>query len=92
VIIAIKIEHTAVGCLQLGNTLVFLFDLIGRNSEVQTALYEEVRSLAPPGCDLTVEDLRTAKYLRACISEAFRYVRMLLCTDTCTCKLYQNNK
>lgn len=59
--------------LQLGNTLVFLFDLIGRNPRVQAKLYEESCSLAPPGCDLTTEDLRKAKYLRACITESFRY-------------------
>lgn len=59
---------------QLGNTLVFLFDLIGRNPKVQANLYEEACSLAPPGCDLTIENLRKAKYLRACITESFRYV------------------
>lgn len=63
---------------QLGNTLVFLFDLIGRNPRVQAQLYEEAYALAPAGCDLTVEDLRKAKYLRACITESFRYVYLLL--------------
>lgn len=58
--------------LQLGNTLVFLFNVIGRNPEVQATLYEEARALAPPGCDISVEDVRKAKYLRACITEAFR--------------------
>lgn len=62
------------GCAQLGNTLVFLFYLIGRNPDVQAKLYEETYSLAPPGCDLTIEDLRHAKYLRACITESFRCV------------------
>lgn len=65
---------TVVGRLQLGNTLVFLFNLIGRNPEVQETLYNEAQSLAPPGCDLTVDDLRKAKYLRACISESFRFL------------------
>lgn len=60
------------GRLQLGNTLVFLFNLIGSNPEVQANLYKEAQSLAPPGCDLKVEDLRKAKYLRACIMESFR--------------------
>lgn len=59
---------------QLGNTLVFLLHMIGSYPEVQKKLYEEVADLAPPGCDLSVDDLRTAKYLRACITEAFRFV------------------
>jgi len=53
---------------------VFLFNLIGRNPEVQETLYNEAQSLAPPGCDLTVDDLRKAKYLRACITESFRFL------------------
>lgn len=59
---------------QLGNTLVFLFHLIGRNPGVQAKLYEETHSLAPAGCDLTIDNLRQAKYLRACITESFRCV------------------
>lgn len=59
---------------QLGNTLVFLFDLIGRNPAVQTKLYEETYALAPAGCDLTIDNLRRAKYLRACITESLRCV------------------
>lgn len=46
--------------------------MIGSNPEVQETLYEEACTLAPRGCDLTVEDLRKARYLRACINEAFR--------------------
>lgn len=46
--------------------------MIGSNPEVQETLYEEACMLAPRGCDLTVEDLRKARYLRACINEAFR--------------------
>lgn len=57
---------------QLGNTLVFLFDLIGRNPAVQNKLYEETYALAPAGCDLTIDNLRKAKYLRACITESLR--------------------
>lgn len=64
--------HAFLERTQLGNTLVFLFDLIGRNPEVQAKLYEEAYSLAPPGCDLTIDDLRKAKYLRACITESYR--------------------
>lgn len=67
-----RVKDTVVGRLQLGNTLIFLFNLIGRNPEVQETLYKEAQSLAPPGCDLTVDDLRKAKYLRACITESFR--------------------
>ncbi|KAG7204184.1 hypothetical protein KM043_002021 [Ampulex compressa] len=73
------VDFIAAGIHTLGNTLVFLFDMIGRNPEVQARLYEEACSLAPPGCDLTVEDLRKAKYLRACISEAFRIVPTTPC-------------
>lgn len=73
------VDFIAAGIHTLGNTLVFLFDLIGRNPKVQATLYEEVRTLAPPGCHLTVDDLRTAKYLRACITEAFRIVPTTPC-------------
>ncbi|XP_012230976.1 ecdysone 20-monooxygenase isoform X2 [Linepithema humile] len=73
------VDFIAAGIHTLGNTLVFLFDLIGRNPEVQEALYKEAQSLAPPGCDLTVDDLRKAKYLRACITESFRIVPTTPC-------------
>ncbi|XP_036144543.1 ecdysone 20-monooxygenase isoform X4 [Monomorium pharaonis] len=73
------VDFIAAGIHTLGNTLVFLFDLIGRNPEVQETLYNEARSLAPPGCDLTVDDLRKAKYLRACITESFRIVPTTPC-------------
>ncbi|XP_078036135.1 cytochrome P450 family 24 subfamily A member shade [Augochlora pura] len=77
------VDFIAAGIHTLGNTLVFLFDLIGRNPRVQARLYEEARSLAPPGCDLTVDDLRKAKYLRACITEAFRVIP----TTTCVARI-----
>ncbi|KZC06410.1 Ecdysone 20-monooxygenase [Dufourea novaeangliae] len=73
------VDFIAAGIHTLGNTLVFLFDLIGRNPRVQAALYEEVCSLAPPGCDLTIDDLRNAKYLRACINESFRVIPTTPC-------------
>ncbi|EZA58896.1 Ecdysone 20-monooxygenase [Ooceraea biroi] len=73
------VDFIAAGIHTLGNTLVFLFDLIGRNPQVQATLYEEVLSLAPPGCDLTEADLRTADYLRACISESFRILPTTPC-------------
>ncbi|XP_070166736.1 cytochrome P450 family 24 subfamily A member shade isoform X1 [Polyergus mexicanus] len=73
------VDFIAAGIHTLGNTLVFLFNLIGRNPEVQEALYNEAQSLAPPGCDLTVDDLRTAKYLRACITESFRIMPTTPC-------------
>lgn len=63
---------------QLGNTLVFLFHLIGRNPAVQVKLYEETHELAPAGCDLTIDNLRRAKYLRACITESLRCVNVTL--------------
>nr|XP_012150014.1 PREDICTED: ecdysone 20-monooxygenase isoform X2 [Megachile rotundata] len=72
------VDFIAAGIHTLGNTLVFLFDLIGRNPAVQAKLYEESCSLAPPGCDLTIENLRKAKYLRACIIESFRFLRQLV--------------
>ncbi|XP_026296312.1 cytochrome P450 314A1 isoform X6 [Apis mellifera] len=68
---------------QLGNTLVFLFDLIGRNPTVQNKLYEETYALAPAGCDLTIDNLRKAKYLRACITESLR----LIPTTTCIARI-----
>ncbi|XP_011631403.1 ecdysone 20-monooxygenase isoform X3 [Pogonomyrmex barbatus] len=73
------VDFIAAGIHTLGNTLVFLFNLIGRNPEVQETLYNEAQSLAPPGCDLTVDDLRKAKYLRACIMESFRIVPTTPC-------------
>ncbi|XP_076383826.1 cytochrome P450 family 24 subfamily A member shade [Megalopta genalis] len=77
------VDFIAAGIHTLGNTLVFLFHLIGRNPPVQARLYEEARTLAPPGCDLAVEDLRKAKYLRACITEAFRAMP----TTTCVARI-----
>ncbi|XP_053984395.1 ecdysone 20-monooxygenase isoform X1 [Hylaeus volcanicus] len=79
------VDFIAAGIHTLGNTLVFLFDLIGRNSKVQADLYEEACSLAPPGCDLTIEDLRKAKYLRACITESFRVIP----TTTCVARILE---
>ncbi|XP_071868809.1 cytochrome P450 family 24 subfamily A member shade isoform X2 [Bombus fervidus] len=73
------VDFIAAGIHTLGNTLVFLFYLIGRNPDVQAKLYEETYSLAPPGCDLTIEDLRRAKYLRACITESFRIIPTTTC-------------
>ncbi|XP_033344817.1 ecdysone 20-monooxygenase isoform X1 [Bombus vosnesenskii] len=73
------VDFIAAGIHTLGNTLVFLFYLIGRNPDVQAKLYEETYSLAPPGCDLTIEDLRHAKYLRACITESFRMIPTTTC-------------
>nr|XP_031825344.1 ecdysone 20-monooxygenase [Nomia melanderi] len=77
------VDFIAAGIHTLGNTLVFLFDLIGRNPRVQAQLYEEAYALAPAGCDLTVEDLRKAKYLRACITESFR----VMPTTTCIARI-----
>ncbi|XP_076166404.1 cytochrome P450 family 24 subfamily A member shade isoform X2 [Ptiloglossa arizonensis] len=77
------VDFIAAGIHTLGNTLVFLFDLIGRNPKVQANLYEEACSLAPPGCDLTIENLRKAKYLRACITESFRVIP----TTTCVARI-----
>lgn len=73
------VDFIAAGIHTLGNTLVFLFDLIGRNPSVQAKLYEETYSLAPPGCDLTIENLKRAKYLRACITESFRMIPTTTC-------------
>nr|XP_050859270.1 ecdysone 20-monooxygenase isoform X3 [Vespula vulgaris] len=73
------VDFIAAGIHTLGNTLVFLFHMIGSNPEVQETLYEEACTLAPRGCDLTVEDLRKARYLRACINEAFRLVPTAPC-------------
>lgn len=64
---------------QLGNTLVFLFYLIGSDGKAQKRLYEEVANLAPPRCDIAADDLRSAKYLRACITEAFRIIPTAPC-------------
>ncbi|XP_048516410.1 ecdysone 20-monooxygenase isoform X2 [Athalia rosae] len=81
------IDFIAAGIHTLGNTLVFLFDLIGRNKEVQRRLHDEVSALAPQGCDLAAEDLRDAKYLRACIFEAFR----ILPTTPCIARVLEES-
>ncbi|XP_015517676.2 cytochrome P450 family 24 subfamily A member shade isoform X1 [Neodiprion pinetum] len=73
------VDFIAAGIHTLGNTLVFLIDLIGRHKEVQRCLHEEVSALAPPGCSLAAEDLRDAKYLRACIFEAYRVLPTTPC-------------
>ncbi|XP_008543665.1 ecdysone 20-monooxygenase [Microplitis demolitor] len=73
------IDFIAAGIHTLGNTLVFIFHLIGSNSKVQQELYEEVINLAPAGCNIAAEDLSTAKYLRACITEAFRVIPTAPC-------------
>ncbi|XP_032684458.1 ecdysone 20-monooxygenase-like isoform X1 [Odontomachus brunneus] len=73
------VDFIAAGIHTLGNTLMYLFDMIGKNPEVQATLYEEVRSLAPPGCDIRIEDLRKAKYLRACIMESYRMMPTTPC-------------
>ncbi|XP_012286900.1 ecdysone 20-monooxygenase [Orussus abietinus] len=73
------VDFIAAGIHTLGNTLVFLLYLVGRNARLQKRLHEEAISLAPPGCDLTAEDLRGAKYLRACITEAFRVIPTTPC-------------
>ena len=49
--------------------------MIASNPEVQKKLYEEVAYLAPAGCDIRIDDLRNAKYLKACTNEAFRFVK-----------------
>ncbi|XP_043793071.1 ecdysone 20-monooxygenase isoform X3 [Apis laboriosa] len=77
------VDFIAAGIHTLGNTLVFLFDLIGRNPAVQGKLYEETHELAPAGCDLTIDNLRRAKYLRACITESLR----LIPTTTCIARI-----
>ncbi|KAG8041822.1 hypothetical protein G9C98_007126 [Cotesia typhae] len=73
------VDFIAAGIHTLGNTLVFIFHLIGSNSAVQKELYEEVINLAPAGCDIAAEDLNSAKYLRACITEAFRVIPTTPC-------------
>ncbi|XP_033216007.1 ecdysone 20-monooxygenase isoform X2 [Belonocnema kinseyi] len=77
------IDFIAAGIHTLGNTLVFLFHMIASNPEVQKKLHEEVEFLATPGCDLVVDDLRNAKYLKACINESFR----LLPTAPCLARI-----
>lgn len=65
------IDFIAAGIQTLGNTLVFLLYLIGKNPIVQEKLYEEITNLTPLG-DITAVTLSKAVYLRACINECFR--------------------
>ncbi|KAK0088673.1 hypothetical protein PV325_011092 [Microctonus aethiopoides] len=73
------IDFIAAGIHTLGNTLVFIFHLIGRNPEVQKNLYDEVAMLAPKNCDINADNLRSATYLRACINESFRFIPTTPC-------------
>ncbi|XP_015112054.1 ecdysone 20-monooxygenase isoform X2 [Diachasma alloeum] len=73
------IDFIAAGIHTLGNTLVFMFHLIGSNPRVQKILHEEVETLAPRNCDIEVQDLRSAKYLRACVQEGFRVIPTAPC-------------
>ncbi|XP_011314519.1 ecdysone 20-monooxygenase isoform X2 [Fopius arisanus] len=73
------IDFIAAGIHTVGNTLVFLFHLIGSNPRVQKILHEEVATLAPQNCDIEVQDLRNAKYLRACVQEGFRVIPTTPC-------------
>jgi hypothetical protein len=57
---------------------VFVLYLIAKNPSVQNRLYKELLQIAPGRCPLTVEALRQATYLQACIMEAFRQVSRAL--------------
>ncbi|OXU19788.1 hypothetical protein TSAR_004071 [Trichomalopsis sarcophagae] len=66
------VDFIAAGIHTVGNTLVFLLHTIGRNPEVRKKLQEEADSLVPPRCDISMGDLKNAKYIRAFITEVFR--------------------
>lgn len=80
------IDFIAAGIQTLGNTLVFLLYLIGKNPEVQKKLYEEITSLAPIG-DINALTLSKATYLRACINECFR----ILPTANCIARILESD-
>ncbi|KAJ8673935.1 hypothetical protein QAD02_005197 [Eretmocerus hayati] len=79
------VDFIAAGIHTVGNTLVFLLHTVGRNPEVQERLRVEADSLAPPRCDITVDNLKDAKYIRAFITEVFR----LLPTAPCIARILE---
>lgn len=80
------IDFIAAGIQTLGNTLVFLLYLIGKNPDVQEKLYEEITNLTPIG-DITTLTLNKATYLKACINECFR----ILPTANCIARILETD-
>ncbi|XP_032454671.1 cytochrome P450 314A1 isoform X1 [Nasonia vitripennis] len=81
------VDFIAAGIHTVGNTLVFLLHTIGRNPEVRKKLQEEADSLVPPRCDISMGDLKNAKYIRAFITEVFR----LLPTAPCIARILEES-
>ncbi|XP_014212517.1 ecdysone 20-monooxygenase isoform X2 [Copidosoma floridanum] len=79
------VDFIAAGIHTVGNTLVFLLHTLGRNPRVQRHLRREADSLAPPRCDIGIDDLKDAKYIRAFIAEVFR----LLPTAPCIARVLE---
>uniref|UniRef100_A0AAT9UTK6 Cytochrome P450 314A1 n=1 Tax=Maconellicoccus hirsutus TaxID=177089 RepID=A0AAT9UTK6_MACHI len=79
------IDFIAAGIKTLGNTLVFLLYLIAKHPDVQEKLYKEIEHITPTNEQITMESLRGAVYLRACIMEAFR----LLPTAPCVARILE---
>lgn len=79
------IDFIAAGIQTLGNTLVFLLYLIGKNPEIQTKLYEEITTLCSFD-NISTSMLNKAVYLKACINESFR----ILPTANCLARILEN--
>lgn len=76
---AAVIDFIAAGITTLGSSLTFLLYNLAKNPSVQQRLHEEISSLVPQGAPVTSENLRSAKYLRAVISESFRVLPAAIC-------------
>ena len=64
-------------CIQTAYQSTYLLFELAKNPEVQERLYQEIQSVVrerPP----TAQDLEAMPYLRGCIKECFRYIRVLV--------------
>lgn len=81
------IDFIAAGIKTLGNTLVFMLYLIAKHPDIQRKLHDEIQSIIPSDCPITMNSLQNAGYLHACIMEAFR----LLPTTPCLARILNQN-
>ncbi|XKL67851.1 hypothetical protein PGB90_003342 [Kerria lacca] len=80
------IDFIAAGIKTLGNTLVFVLYLIAKHPHIQNKIYEEIENITSVSGPITMDSLRGAVYLRACMMEAFR----LLPTAPCVARILEH--